>query len=132
LRFQESWKRRKSVTQGALRGCAAARPWALECNAFGVKIAALFDINAPLIPSLDRTREDGLFRFFETRSQLLVGMLDRKNAQPTESSKRRHANQNCDHLLCQLGIIRKLADQEWHGRDIFDLAQIAEDFLPAH
>ncbi len=25
------------MTQGALCGFAAARPWALECNAFGVK-----------------------------------------------------------------------------------------------
>ncbi len=45
-----------SVTQGALAGCAAARPWALECNAFGVKIATPFDIELPLIPSVARTR----------------------------------------------------------------------------
>ena len=26
-----------SVTQGALRGFAAARPWAVECNTYGVR-----------------------------------------------------------------------------------------------
>ena len=64
------------VTQGAFGGCAAKRPWALECNAFGVKIATLFDIGLPLIPSVAHTRGDAsgnasrtAFSILRTRSQ---------------------------------------------------------------
>ena len=47
-----------SLTQGALRGYAASRPWALECNAFGVKTAILFDIDMPHITLSPDVRGD--------------------------------------------------------------------------